>query len=144
MPEERPPLLASTKAGAEAKSWHEYQRQAQQETPKRLEDAAKFLAGMISISFSIFLTINEAGFKGKETSIAVTVALFTWLLSLLFAFRVIFPSRYRYAATSAEDIRAMHRRVVRQKYLLLVISAGLFVAALGILGTVYLINLSPS
>ncbi len=60
-----------------------------------------------------------------------------WLLSLVAAFLVVFPLPYAYRSDSAVSIRNMHGRVVRFKYRALLLSAGLYLLALGMLTWVY-------
>ncbi|MBI5915685.1 MAG: hypothetical protein HY842_09930 [Bacteroidetes bacterium] len=119
------------------KAWHAFRRQSEQETPKRLEEAAKFLSGMISIAFSIFLTKDAAVFQQAESARWVGIACACWLLSLVLTFFVIFPLRWRQVPQSAESIERVHRASVRLKYGLLVAGAVLFLLALGVLGWVY-------
>ncbi len=59
-------------------------------------------------------------------------------MSLIAAFVVVFPMPYIYRSDSAASIAAMHQRVVRFKYRALLLSAGLYLFALGILTWVYL------
>ena len=130
----------SKKASPEAQKWHEHQLEVQQKTPERLEEAAKFLSGMISISLSIFLIGDEKLFQGAASSVVVFASI-AWLLSLLAALLVIFPRQYDYHQQSAESIKAMHTKVVRWKYLLLVLSAALFFMAMVVLVAVLLFSI---
>ncbi len=133
-----PKKIKASYASSETRSWHEYVRKSRQEEPKRLEDAAKFLAGMISISLTIFLDLNEKAFEGMESSTVTSVIVIAWLLSLLSAFLVLFPTPYRFAKNSAEDIEKMQRKVVKNKQRLLYVSAALFMFALGMLAFIYI------
>lgn len=137
MPNQDSPIKAQ-KAAPDAQSWLDYQLASRQKAPERIEDAAKFLAGMISISLTIFLKINPEGFKGAEHAVPTLVAVALWLLSLLAAFLVLFPMPYRYAGESSEDIKRMHRQVVNYKYGWLAVSSFFFLIALGLLSYVYL------
>ncbi|MDY6933811.1 MAG: hypothetical protein SVZ03_06265 [Spirochaetota bacterium] len=130
---DKPKTIKSTKPSPDTRSWIEYTWKEEQDTPNRLEDAAKFLASMISISLTIFLAIGKSSFEVKETSWSIKAAIILWLISLLASFFVLFPWRYRYASESVQSIKAMHRRVVFVKRLLLVISLVLFLASLTIL-----------
>lgn len=138
MPDETPKVIKAQRADKEeAAEWQKYQREARQKAPERIEDAAKFLSGMISISFTIFLKVNPEGFKGVEGSTPMVFAVVAWLLSLLAAFMVLFPVPFRYSKESLEDIQRMHGRVVWYKYGWLIVSAVLFVGALGVMAWVY-------
>jgi hypothetical protein len=132
------PPIQGAKASPQAKSWREYQLKARQETPARIEDAAKYLAGMISISLSVILDFNAEMLKSAAKSPLLGAALIIWLLSLLCSFIVLFPTPYRYVGDSAESIERMHGRVIRYKYAWLITGALLFLAALCIVTAVYL------
>ena len=125
-------VTKSKEPPGDAEEWFDYIRQQERKTPDRLEDAAKFLATMIAISLSIFMAVTQAG---GVSIIAWTgrIALFAWLLSLLFAFLVLFPFRYRCVSASVKSIKSMHSRIVRTKWILLILSTFLFFAALCIL-----------
>ena len=136
MPEETPPLIPSRKATEEEKAWHAYRRKAEQEEPKRLEDAAKFLAGMVSITFSILLGTDRTRLAAYGLGWQAMAAV-CWLISLLLAFMVLYPRPFRYAKDSATSIEAMHRRVVRSKGLLLAAAVIMFLAGFMILTLLY-------
>lgn len=131
--QEKEPTLQAKKATPEAQKWHDYQLATRQKEPERIEDAAKYLSGMISISLTIFLAVNPDTFKEAPAGTALITAATFWLLSLLASFLVLFPVPYKYNRTSAEDIERMHNKTVRYKYFWLVLSASCFVVALGIL-----------
>ncbi len=117
----------------DTQSWYDYIWQAEQETPNRLEDAAKQLATMISLSLAIFLAVGENYFKNIRGNGWLIMALVLWLLSLLFSFWVLSPYPYRYAGRSVQSIKAMHQKIVQKKYRLLLASFTLYLAALIIL-----------
>lgn len=125
-------LVKSKEPPKDAEEWLEYIREEERKTPDRLEDAAKFLATMIAISLSIFTVVTKAGGVSVVTW-PVKIALFAWLLSLLFAFLVLFPFRYRCVSASVKSIKTMHARIVRIKWVLLILSSLLFFMALCIL-----------
>ena len=139
MPEEKesPKILAAKKTSEADQSWIKHQREVQQQTPQRIEDAAKFLSGMISISLTIFLKLNPEGFKAVAGSGLLNTAVLLWIASLVFTFLVLFPAPYRYNDSSAATIKRMHDKVVRYKYGMLAAGAVLFLGALGVLVGVY-------
>ena len=139
MPEEKEPpkILAAKKTSEADQSWIKHQREVQQQTPQRIEDAAKFLSGMISISLTIFLKLNPEGFKAVAGSGLLNTAVLLWIASLVFTFLVLFPAPYRYNDSSAATIKRMHDKVVRYKYGMLAAGAVLFLGALGVLVGVY-------
>ncbi len=136
-PMEEPKLLKSKKPGPDTQSWHEYIRKAEQETANRLEDAAKFLAVMVSVSLTLFLAIGKSSFEKYQDCLSIKVAVILWIGSLLFAFFVLFPCRYKYVSQSAQSIKDMSRRIARVKYWLLFASLVLYSGALGILAAVF-------
>jgi hypothetical protein len=136
--EEKRPVIKAQKASPEAVKWHEYQLATRQKEPERIEDAAKFLSGMISISLTLFLKINPDTFRDSVVEYSLMAAVVFWLLSLVFSFLVLFPVPFRYNRSSAEDIERMHVRSVNYKYFWLMFSAGFFVVALGILTWKYI------
>ena len=138
-PTPAPQPIKARPAGPEAESWHEYRRKNRQEEPQRLEEAAKFLAGMISIALTIFLgMLDEKLLAGQLPAGGIAATLAAWVLSLILAFLVLFPRSYRFAAQSAEDIERMHQRVVRYKYWLLVFSVLLFLFAIIMLSAMFM------
>jgi hypothetical protein len=136
---DKPEIIKGKPSAPDTKSWFEYIWKEKQQTPNRLEDAAKFLAGMISISLSIFLAIGESAFENYETSCTIKAAVILWLFSLLVSFFVLFPWRYSFISDSVQSIKAMHRRVIRVKQVLLIISLLFFLAALTILAGLFFI-----
>ena len=56
-------IIKSRKSIPDTRSWYEFFWREKQETPNRIEDAAKFVATMISISLTIFLAIGKTAFK---------------------------------------------------------------------------------
>lgn len=142
--EQQPTYLAAAPADPAAEHWHTYARTGYEDTPKRLEEAAKFLTGLIGLTLT--LTLNNDFYKPQLPPGAIPpapdawvqgllgAALCGWVLSLAAALFVVFPARYRYVAASAESIRGMHGRVVRRKYAWLVVSAVAYVAALALVG----------
>lgn len=129
-------IIKSEPAAPDTKSWYEHFWKAEQEIPNRLEDAAKFLATMISISFTLFLVVGKNSFENlHDARLVFSVVL--WLLSLLASFLVVFPFRYRYRGESVQSIKAMHRKVVVVKRTVLIISLVCFIVALIIISFVF-------
>ncbi|MEM0994611.1 MAG: hypothetical protein AAGI49_16375 [Bacteroidota bacterium] len=122
---------------AAVEKWKEHQLQQRLETPKRLEEVAKYLSGMMSISLTIFL-IGDKDLFAATNRFWVYMASALWLLSLMITLAVQFPRAYRYSEASVASIQAMHQKVVRYKYWALVLATVLFVMALGILVLVVL------
>jgi hypothetical protein len=124
--------IQSQPVGPEKEEWYKHMQTTIKETPKRLEEAAKALTGVISITLALFLAIAKDSFeKNPETLVQVAVVL--WLVSLLAAFVVIFPKPYGVRKGSTEDYVKAHKRIIRFKYGFLVAAVILFLAALGML-----------
>ena len=132
-----PAPISAPFATPEEEAWHAFRRQSDQETPKRLEEAARYLSGVISIVFTILTTRDPEVFQRHSDSAAVTAASVFLLLALVATLFVIFPLRWSQASQSADDIERVHRASVRHKYRLLVAGAVLFFVALGVLGWVF-------
>ncbi|HEX9655131.1 MAG TPA: hypothetical protein VGA99_15600 [bacterium] len=129
-------IIKSEPAAPDTKSWYEHFWKAEQDIPNRIEDAAKFLATMISISFTLFLVVGKDSFENLQDRRLVFAA-GLWLVSLLAAFFVVYPFRYRYAAEQVQSIRKMHRKVVIVKRTVLIVSLACFVAALVIVSCLF-------
>ena len=130
-----PHIIQGKRPAPDTQSWREHMWKEKQQTPNRLEDAAKFLATMISISLSLFLTVGKSTLTDSGGPAKLSIAL--WLLSLIAAFLVLFPWRYKYSSVSVASMKEAHARIVRYKYGLLALSSVLFLAALSILTCLY-------
>ena len=131
-----PPQLTTRPPTPDEEAWLQWRRSDEQETPKRLEEAAKFCTGLYAVTYSILLGYNSDALKNAdETNMKLIAGL--WLVSLVAAFVVVFPMPYAYRSDSVASIQAMHKRVVRFKYRALLLSAGLYLLALGMLSWVY-------
>lgn len=121
--------VTARKATPEEKSWLDFLQKAEQETPNRLEDAAKFLATMISISLSLFLVLGKPLLEQPQLPVLLWSGLALLFLALLSAFEVLFPRRYHFARQSAKDIQEMLDKVVKTKHRLLLASVFLYLLA---------------
>ena len=134
---DEPKLTIGEKPAPDTESWYEYTWKEQQQTPNRIEDAAKFLATMISLSLSIFAALGKSMFESGHVPGLVKAALVLWLSALVCSFLVLFPWRYRFAKDSVQSFKAMHKKLVRVKYSLLALGLILFLAALSILTAIF-------
>jgi hypothetical protein len=131
-----PPQLPTRPPTPDEDAWHSWRRADEQETPKRLEEAAKFCAGLYGVTYAILLGSDVDALKhANEDTLKLVAGL--WLVSLVTAFVVVFPLPWVYRSDSAASIADMHRRVVRFKYRALKLSAGLYLFALGVLTWLY-------
>jgi len=133
-----PERVQGEPAPPDTKSWYEHLWKSRQETPARLEEAAKFLSGVISITLTLFLTVGKSSFEDVGLRGPAGAAAILWLLSLVLCLFVIFPFRYRYCGQSVQSIKDMHAKIVRTKYRLLRASVFQFLLALAILVYVFL------
>ena len=120
------------------KSWLEWQQKEKQETVKRLEDTAKFLSGISSLSLSILLGVNREALKHFSNTIGLKIALCCWLSSVVLTLIVVFPFRYKYASNSADAIRSMYQRIGQTKFLLLILGTLLYLAGLSMMAYFYI------
>ena len=134
---DEPEIIKSKKNEPDTQSWYEYIRKAEQDTPNRLEDAAKFMATMISISFTLFLSGGKKSFENYQDSLCLKIALIIWLISLFSSFLVLFPQSYKYISFSAADIKRMNKKITSRKRLFLIVSLGLYLISLCILGVLF-------
>jgi glucan phosphoethanolaminetransferase (alkaline phosphatase superfamily) len=131
--------VKSTKTDPEKKKWHEFRIQEEQETPKRLEDAAKFLSSMISISLTIFLSvIGKGGLASIGKREWIITVIFLWVASLVASFFVIFLFKYKFSKDSIATFIDAHKKIVKRKRILLIISTACYILALGLLGVLVL------
>ncbi len=124
--------IQSQPADPELKKWHEFLQQEQKDTPKRLEEAAKVLVGIISITLAIFLS-DSKNIYGQAVSYNLQIALALWLLSLIAAFVVVFPLPHRYTRGNIASFQKSHQRAITLKYTLLIISSLLFIITMALL-----------
>jgi len=126
-----PPLAKSKGTPSEAdQSWLAFIEKEKQEAPKRLEETAKFLAGIISISLTVFISKRPEGLADWTGKWLVWAALL-WVLSAIASFFVLYPLQYRFTPDSPDDIRRSYGKITRHKRVLLLVSLLLFLAALG-------------
>jgi hypothetical protein len=127
--------IQSQPADPELKKWHEFLQQEQKDTPKRLEEAAKTLTGIISLTLTLFLVVGSIKIEEGAGGI-VFAAIILWLVSALASFLAIFPFPYLYKQGQPASFIHVHKKIVRRKYALLIISSALYLAALAMLSWV--------
>ena len=116
-------------------SWFEYSWKLQQNVPERLEDAAKFLVVMISLSLTIFSTTLTI------PSNILTFAFALWLVASFFAFLVLFPRKYRFHSLSVESIKQAHSLIIRSKQRRLLVAAICYFIPFAVLLVKYILEL---
>lgn len=134
-----PKFVKGERPAPDTESWQNYIWKTEQETPNRIEDAAKFLSGIIAVCLTIFLTPGREVFaqlRGAALAAAIA-AVVLWVLALLISFWVVFPQRYRYVGDSVQSVKEMNRQVAGRKYRRLIaclalFSAGMILLAAGI------------
>ena len=122
-------IIQSKPTDPDTEKWHEFLVKEQQETPKRLEDTAKTLTGIISITLALFLSVGKSSFENSPRCI-IKSALVLWLISLIVAVIVTFPFVYHFPSGSTGKFQEKHTIIVRNKFILLIISVILYLAAL--------------
>jgi|GEM_PF-2078709 len=131
--------IQGTPAPPETKSWFEYSWKLQQDVPNRLEDAAKFLATIISLTITIIITALDKLFIWVASPIWLFVALTAWLVALLFAFLVLFPRKFVFHSKSVDSIKQAQSKIVRTKQIRFIISTVLYFLPLLLLSVLFLI-----
>ena len=128
-------------APPDTKSWFEYSWKLQQGVPERLEDAAKFLAVMISLSLTIISTALGQLKVIVVQPVFIFIGLMLWLAALFFAFMVLFPRKYRFHSMSMESIKRTHAIIIRTKQVRLFIAVVLYFIPFVMLALLYLFSL---
>lgn len=126
-----PPKAAGRPPDHANDPWRQRVQEDIQKAPERLEETAKFLVGIISISLTIFLSDRPEGLAPWTAGWFVAATVW-WLLSALLGFFVLFPWRYRFHEDSPEDIQRAYGRITRTKRRLLLGSLACFFVALGV------------
>ncbi len=135
-----PPKASAKKPGADPdQSWKQHVLNDQQKAPERLEDTAKFLVGIISISLTIFISRQPEGLAHWTKGWFIAATLF-WMLSALLSFFVFFPWRYSFHPESMPDIKRAYSKITTTKRTLLILSLGVYFVALGIAAYAYLLG----
>jgi hypothetical protein len=128
-------------APPDTKSWFEYSWKLQQGVPERLEDAAKFLAVMISLSLTIISTALGQFKENVFPPVFIFIGLMLWLAALFFAFMVLFPRKYRFHSMSIESIKKTHALIICTKQVRLFIAVVLYFIPFVMMAVFYLFSL---
>lgn len=117
--------ILAKRADSKDKSWLDYALRYEQNTPIRLEEASKFLSGIITafISFSK-IDITECN------KLYVYSEFFLICLSIFFAIIVFIPFPIKYNRNVVKSIESAHTILVKRKYYSLISSLLLFVFSL--------------
>lgn len=130
--ERKPIAVQGESLTPEDQSWLDHFEKTQQETPKRLEDAAKFLTGIISVCLTIFLKLSNQPLEGIKDILAKGTMLF-WFVSVIAALYVLFPHQYKQARDSLTQIKDTHNEIVTHKKRYFYTSVAFFIAGLALL-----------
>jgi hypothetical protein len=133
------PEIKAVPASAEETSWIQHQRTESQGTLKRLEETAKYLSGLSSISLTIILGPNRDIFKDLQHNGLLKTGIICWLLSILFTLVVVFPFRYQYISNSFSSIKSTHRKIAKIKFTFLIIGSLLYLTGISLVGCLYLL-----
>jgi hypothetical protein len=128
-------------APPDTKSWLEYSWKLQQDVPNRFEDAAKFLATIISLTITIIFTaLDKLEFIVPHRAVLVC-ALTIWLAALFFAVMTLFPHKYAFHSKSVENIKEAQQQIIETKKTYFLIALGLYFLPLSVLAILYLISI---
>ncbi len=128
-----PPKIKGTQSDKSEveKSWELFVTEQKQKEAERLEDTAKFLVGIISISLTLFISNRPETYEAwLGNSFLIATAL--WMLSAMLCFFVLFPWRYSYRDDSPESIQSAYRKIAKVKRGILILGVIAFLIALGI------------
>jgi len=131
--------LQGRPAAPDAKAWLEYIIKLKQDAPARYEDAAKFLATIISLTITILFTAFEKLSLLAPRPIILFFILFFWLAALLLAFLVLFPRAYPVSSSEIAKIKAMQEKIIKTKKLTFTWAVWLYFAPLAVLVFFYLL-----
>ncbi len=118
-------------------SWIKHAQTEIQKEPARLEEVAKFLVGVVSISLTIFISKRPEGLADWTGAWFVTATVL-WMLSVLLSFFVLYPLRYRFNEDSPDSIRKAYQKITNHKRMVLVLSLLSFFVALGLAAYAFL------
>ncbi|HLC15942.1 MAG TPA: hypothetical protein VJL89_06915 [Thermodesulfovibrionia bacterium] len=125
----------------DTKSWFEYSWKLQQDVPARYEDAAKFLATMISLSLTIFTTALDKLKVISFPPVVLLVSLVIWLIAMFFAFHVLWPKSYYFYDKSVESVKKAQKEIIHTKKKYFTLSAVLYFVPFVILILTYVLTL---
>ncbi len=134
----KPEKLTGVKPPPDAEKWHNYGFTMQQETPNRIEDAAKYLAAMISFSLTFTITNLNDVLTVFSHTVWIKLCFGLWLVSFVVTFLVIYPRRYRFPARSADKIRAVHGQIWRYKRFLFIAAVFTYFVPFLVFGILFL------
>jgi phosphoglycerol transferase MdoB-like AlkP superfamily enzyme len=133
------PLIKQVRPATETErtNWPNYLQKSREEAPARIEEAAKYLSGIVSLSFVIVL---KPLITDNNPTVLVVITLLTWILSVILGLYVVFPFQYRVCSGSAESIIKTLDIIVKRKKSILTLAIFLYLAALCLTITTYLIQ----
>lgn len=97
----------------ESEVWPTFLLRMRQEAPNRIEEAAKFFFGVVSLSLAIF---SESIFKSSTPLLLLVFIVLLWFSAILASLYVLFPFRYRVMLDSSESIQKALQRITQRKY----------------------------
>ena len=124
-------ILKAKSVDDEASSWLDHIIKFKQETPKRLEEAAKFFTGIVSFTLTLLLSVNQKIFDFSNHKVLTLCAVFLWIISIGTSFFVVFPFDYRYSSLSSDSIVEAYEKMVKRKKSLLIFSLATYLISIG-------------
>lgn len=100
-----------------ADPWLEHARVLEQEAPTRYEEAAKHLATLVGVGFSLFL-VGDIAWVGKLPAMGKGAAFFCllfWVVSVSVSLFVLAPSAYRFSNIDGKSVREAMAQAVGRK-----------------------------
>jgi len=132
--------IKATAATPEELSWIEFQLKEKQAALSRLENTAKYLSGLSSVTLTIILGPNNEIFRSLTHSITLKAGIISWLISILCTLVVLFPFRYRYANNSVDSIRRLHKKMAGLKFIFLLLGCLFYIAGICLVAFIFITN----
>lgn len=86
---------------------------------------------------------NKEVFSTLHNPVLLKAGIIGWLLSILLTLAVVFPFRYRFASNSYSSIKRTHSKIIRIKFIFLVLGSLLFLAGLSLIAWIFLFSPVP-
>lgn len=131
MAKQEAPILQGQAPSAAELAWLKHAQDEQQKAPERIEEAAKYLAGIVSICLTIFMDKDPRSLiSGLDIYLHAVSVL--WMIAVVLSFFVLFPTRYPFTKDSPASIKAAFQQVAKTKRNYLKVAMGCFLFGLGL------------
>lgn len=112
------------------KAWREFHLKSKQEQINRIEDAAKFLTGLVSVIATILELQKLDKASAEVHPVWVLGGLLLWIASIFLALLVVFPFKHSFREGVILELEPKYQEIAQKKMGRLVASALCFILAL--------------